>query len=158
MCCWADMTRCAIFWQFYCKVMAEWPWRYMSKSKVIILTLLLMLVIISARYGRNPSRTVGVKERTWNAGQTSSENLFLPVVRSDLNGSLLTCLYFIMYQEYDVICIFSCDQAALWMVQSVRPPHLFHYVPIIISSWKWCPCKRSRSEVKVQGHRGQNLT
>ena len=23
--------------QFYCKVMAEWPWRYMSRSKVIML-------------------------------------------------------------------------------------------------------------------------
>ena len=34
--------------------------------------------------------------------------------------------------------IFSCDQAALWMVQSVRPSvclsHLFDYVPIIASS------------------------
>ena len=28
--------------------------------------------------------------------------------------------------------IFSCDQAALWMVFSVRLPHLFHYVPIIV--------------------------
>ena len=29
----------------------------------------------------------------------------MPAVRSDLNGGLLTCLSFIMYQEYDVICI-----------------------------------------------------
>ena len=72
--------------------------------------------------------------------------------------------------------IFSCDQAALRTVQSVRLSvcllHLFHYVPIIVSSWNfqellpyhwqtWCPCKRSRSEVKGQGHRGKktsNLT
>ena len=50
---------------------------------------------------------------------------------------------------------------------SVRPSHLFDYVPIIVSSWnfqklyqwqKWRPCKRSRSEVKGQGHRGHNPT
>ena len=29
----------------------------------------------------------------------------IQVVRSDLNGGLLTCLYFIMYQEYYIICI-----------------------------------------------------
>ena len=46
-------------------------------------------------------------------------------------------------------CIFSCDQAALWMVQSVCPSvrpsvclsvrlsHLFDYVPIIVSSWNF---------------------
>ena len=44
---------------------------------------------------------------------------------------------------------FSCDQAALWMVQSVRPSvrlsvclfvcpsRLFHFVPIIVSSWNF---------------------
>ena len=31
----------------------------------------------------------------------------MPAVRSDLNGGLLTCLCFIMYQEYTVICIFD---------------------------------------------------
>ena len=48
---------------------------------------------------------------------------------------------------------------------SVCPWHVLHYVPVIVSSqifrsyfhWqKWCPCIRSRSEVKCQGHRGQN--
>ena len=29
----------------------------------------------------------------------------MPAVRFDLNGGLLTCLYFIIYQEYNVICI-----------------------------------------------------
>ena len=47
---------------------------------------------------------------------------------------------------------------------SVCPSHFFHYVFIIISSWHfmshynclmWCPCKRSRSEIKGQSHRGQ---
>ena len=67
---------------------------------------------------------------------------------------------------YDMI-IFSCDQAALWMVQSVRPsvrhtfltmfPSLYHHE--IFRSYyqwqKWRPCKKSRSEVKGQGHRGK---
>ena len=61
--------------------------------------------------------------------------------------------------------IFSCDQAALWMVQSVclsvRPsirhtfltmfPSLYHH-EIFRSCYqwqKWRPCKRSRSKVKV---------
>ena len=56
--------------------------------------------------------------------------------------------------------LFSCDQAAIWLVQSVRlsvrPSHLFHHVPIIISSWNFqellpmTKCKRSRSEVITQ--------
>ena len=78
--------------------------------------------------------------------------------------------------------IFSCDQAAIWLVQSVRPsvrryvcpsvclsvchtfftmfPSSYHHE--IFRSYyhgqKWCPCKRSRSEVKGQGHRGQHPT
>ena len=84
--------------------------------------------------------------------------------------------------DSNVIDIFSCDQAALWMVPSVclsvcpsvcpsvRPsvchtfltmfPSLYHYE--IFRSYyqwqKWSPCKRSRSEVKSQGHRGQHPT
>ena len=78
--------------------------------------------------------------------------------------------------------VFSCDQAAIWLVQSVRLsvrpsvrpsvclsvchtfftmfPSSFHHE--IFRSYyhgqKWCPCKRSRSEVKGQGHRGQHPT
>ena len=81
--------------------------------------------------------------------------------------------------------IFSCDQAALQMVQSfclsvclsvplsVRPsvchtsftmfPSSYHHeISRSYYQWqKWCPCKRckrSGSEVKGQGHRGQNPT
>ena len=70
--------------------------------------------------------------------------------------------------------IFSCDQAALWMVQSVRPSvrlsvrHTFltrflstyhHGIFRSYYQWqKWRPCKRSRSEVKGQGHRGHDPT
>ena len=84
-----------------------------------------------------------------------------------------------MHGQQDVELFFSCDQAALQMVFSVcpsvrlsvcplvRPSHLFDYVPssyhheIFMSyyQWqKWRPCKRSRSEVKGQGHRGHNPT
>ena len=62
--------------------------------------------------------------------------------------------------------VFSCDQAALQMVFSVRLSvclsHLFDYVFTMFPSsyhheifrsyyhgHKWCPCKRSRSKVKV---------
>ena len=75
-------------------------------------------------------------------------------------------------------CIFSCDQAALWMVQSVRPSvclsvrlsvrHTFltmflstyhHEIFRSYYQWqKWRPCKKSRSEVKGQGHRGHDPT
>ena len=74
--------------------------------------------------------------------------------------------------------IFSCDQAALWMVQSVRlsvrlsvrpsvrhtfltmfPSSYHHEIFRSYYQWqKWRPCKRSRSEVKGQGHRGYNPT
>ena len=74
--------------------------------------------------------------------------------------------------------VFSCDQGALWMVQSVCPsvclsvcpsvchtfltmfPSSYHH-EIFRSYYQWLklgPCKRSRSEVKGQGHRGHNPT
>ena len=61
---------------------------------------------------------------------------------------------------------FSCDQAVVRTLQSVCPSvcpsvcqsHIFHNVAVIVSLWnfqellqmtKWCPCKGSRSSVKV---------
>ena len=68
----------------------------------------------------------------------------------------------------------SCDQAAIWLVQSVRlsvrpsvrhtfftmfPSSYHHEIFRSYYQWqKWRPCKRSRSEVKGQGHRGQHPT
>ena len=69
--------------------------------------------------------------------------------------------------------IFSCDQAALWMVFSVRlsvclcvclsvcPSHLFDYVPIIASSWNFQELSpRTRvtcmQKVKVRGQRSRS--
>ena len=71
------------------------------------------------------------------------------------------------------INIFSCDQAALWMVQSVCPSvrpsvclsvclsHLFDYVPIILSSWNFqelLPVTKvtSMQKVKVRGQRSRS--
>ena len=70
--------------------------------------------------------------------------------------------------------VFICDQAALWMVQSVRlsvrPSARDTFFTMFLSSYhheifrsyyhwqKWCPCERSRFEVKGQGHRDHDPT
>ena len=71
------------------------------------------------------------------------------------------------------LSIFSCDQAALQMVfsvrlsvcpsvcPSVRPSHLFDYVPIILSSWNFqelLPVTEvtSMRKVKVRGQRSRS--
>ena len=73
----------------------------------------------------------------------------------------------------DYLLIFSCDQAAIWLVQSVclsvcpsvrlsvRPSHLFHHVPIIVSSWNFqelLPMTKvtSMQKVKVRGQRSRS--
>ena len=86
------------------------------------------------------------------------------------------------YTKLDVVqkrcpIVFSCDQAALQMVFSVRPSvrlsvcpsvrlsvclsHLFDYVPIIVSSWNFqelLPMTKVRSmqKVKVRGQRSRS--
>ena len=69
----------------------------------------------------------------------------------------------------------SCDQAVLRTLPSARPSERLSFSPSVIpfshcflssyhreifrSSYhwqKWCPCKRSRSNVKGQGHTDQN--
>ena len=68
-------------------------------------------------------------------------------------------------KSFWVIYIFSCDQAALWMVfsvrLSVRLSQLLDYVPIIVSSWNFqelSPRTRVRSmqKVKVRGQRSRS--
>ena len=67
-------------------------------------------------------------------------------------------------------CIFSCNQAALWMVQSVCPSVRqpvclsatpFHYVPVIVSSWNFQKLLSltevmSMRKVKVGGQRSRS--
>ena len=60
-----------------------------------------------------------------------------------------------------VFCIFSCDKAAQRTLQSVRLSVCYTFFTLFPSSYhheifrscyqwqNWCPCKRSRSEVKV---------
>ena len=67
-----------------------------------------------------------------------------------------------------VVAFFSCGQAALRTLLSVCPSVCNTFFTMFPSSYhheifrsyyqwqKWCPCKRSRSEVKGQGHRGQD--
>ena len=73
--------------------------------------------------------------------------------------------WWIEHEASDVVDIFSCDQAALWMVQSVClsvclsvcdtfftmfPSSYHHKIFRSYYQWpKWRPCKRSRSKVKV---------
>ena len=79
-----------------------------------------------------------------------------------------------IWWRHHVIIFFSCDKAALWMVQSVCLSHLFDYVPIIVSSWNFQELlpitevmsmqkvkvrgQRSRSEVNAQLSRFQTVT
>ena len=80
---------------------------------------------------------------------------------------------FSKHYVYIRFTVFSCDQAALWMVQSVRPSvrlsvclsvcpsHLFDYVPIILSSWNFqelLPVTKvtSMQKVKVRGQRSRS--
>ena len=69
--------------------------------------------------------------------------------------------------QFGFVFVLSGDQAALWMVQFICLS-VCHTICIMFSSsshheifrsyyhWqKWCPCNRSRSEIKGQGRRGQ---
>ena len=94
----------------------------------------------------------------------------------------VACWLFLKIPKFEYLPIFSCDQAALRTALSVRPsvrlsvcpsvrlsvchtfltmfPSLYHHE--IFRSYyhgqKWCPRKRSRSEVKGQSHRGHDPT
>ena len=76
--------------------------------------------------------------------------------------------YFTHCPLEDVEMIFTCNQAALRTLLSVCPSVCHTFFTMFLSSYhheifrsnyqwqKWYPWKRSRSEVKGQGHRGQN--
>ena len=104
-------------------------------------------------------------------------NRLLNMYDSRLTKHIFKWDYVIKGVGAKILNIFSCDQAALWMVFSVCPSvclsaclsvcplHLFEYVPIIVSSWifqKLSPRTRVTSmqkvKVKGQGHRGHNPT
>ena len=101
-----------------------------------------------------------VRKRDFNS--PCSQNMSPPPGNKDVGtDSAVSCK----------IIVFSCDQAALQMVFSVCPSvrlsvcHTFFTMfpssdhhESYYHGQKWCPCKRSRSEVKGQGHRGQHPT
>ena len=87
---------------------------------------------------------------------------------------ILCSLWWVQIVGYVLVCrsysfIFSCDQAAIWLVQSVRLSvrpsvclsHLFHHVPIIVLSWNfqellpWSEVM-SMQKVKVRGQRSRS--
>ena len=100
----------------------------------------------------------------------------------DCNSSLNTPMATIWCTKLEIALkrcpiVFSCDQAALWMVfsvrlsvcpsvclsvcPSVRLSHLFDYVPIIVSSWNFQELShwtrvRSMQKVKVRGQRSRS--
>ena len=101
-------------------------------------------------------------------------NWAFPDCNSSLNSPMATkwCTKLEVAQKRCPI-VFSCDQAALWMVFSVRlsvrlsvcPSHLFDYVPLIVSSWSFQELSSrtrvmsmQKVKVKGQGHRGHNPT
>ena len=92
--------------------------------------------------------------------------LIVAIARSQLIFSHVT-FKMAAWQPY---WIFSCDQAALQMIVSVclsvcpsrclsvRPSHLFDYVPIIVSSWNFqelLPVTESDVHAKGQGQRSK---
>ena len=102
----------------------------------------------------------------WQSWQTN--NAFSPV-----NLSITSMAHGMSASKFlqQVGVVFSCDQAAIRTLQSICPSVCLYVCYIFFTmflSWyqhkiftscdhwqKWCPCKRSRSEVKSQGHRGQ---
>ena len=82
------------------------------------------------------------------------------------NTWISAVIFLVLFDFATIFPFFSCDQAALRMVQSIRlsvcPSHLFHYVSIIISSWNFhelLPLTEvmfmQKVEVRVQRSRSQ---
>ena len=94
------------------------------------------------------------------------ENRVHSVASTVLDGFFLYLAQMIIIIKGYVAChVFICDQAALWMVFSVRLSvclsHLFDYVPIIVSSWNFQELShwtrvRSMQKVKVRGQRSRS--
>ena len=109
--------------------------------------------------------TAEVYEVLWLAGDCWGPSSMCPNVISNCG--------FDCVQAGRVSIIFSCDQAALQMVfsvrlsvclsvrLSVRLSHLFDYVPVIVSSWNFqeiLPMTKVRSmqKIKVRGQRSRS--
>ena len=106
-CCRADMARCAMFWQFYCKVMAEWPRKYRTKSRSLCMLHPLKLVIICAKYGKNPFRTVRAAKQT----QQDAPCFGSFIAKIGLNDLLYMCQgQRLLHTTYHLILVVICAQ------------------------------------------------
>ena len=63
--------------------------------------------------------------------------------------------FFLAATKFSPSVCLSVRQTLFAMFPSLHHPEIFRSY---YQSEKWCPCKRSRSEVKGQGHRGHNPT
>ena len=95
-----------------------------------------------------------------------------PEFETQIQASWYLIEIFFFHEDW-IDLLFSCDQAAFWLVQSFRPSvrpsvclsvrlsHLFHHVPIIVSSWNfqdllpWSEVM-SMQKVKVRGQRSRS--
>ena len=95
-----------------------------------------------------------------------------PEFETQIQASWYLIEIFFFHEDW-IDLFFSCDQAAFWLVQSFRPSvrpsvclfvrlsHLFHHVPIIVSSWNfqdllpWSEVM-SMQKVKVRGQRSRS--
>ena len=106
-CCKADMARCAMFWQFYCKVMAEWPRKYRTMSRSLCMLHPLKLVIICAKYGKNPFRTVHAPKQT----QQDAPCFGSFIAKIGLNDLLYMCQgQRLLHTTYHLILVIICAQ------------------------------------------------
>ena len=125
----------------------RWTWRY-----IVHPSLLCMLFLIGwPPCQRSDMTLVEVSQHAYDYSYIRTIVLFV-FLRNSCKPDMV------------LVHIFSCDQAALWMVFSVRPSVCHTFLTMFPSSYhheifrsyyqwqKWRPCKRSRSEVKGQGH------
>ena len=107
----------------------------------------------------NPSDLPCIRQEHHNRGMIMSSKWLLDCMWQMLKFAM----------SLHQIILFSCDQAALWMVfsvclsvrPSVCPSHLFDYVPIMVSSWNFqelSPRTRvtSMQKVKVRCQRSRS--
>ena len=78
-------------------------------------------------------------EAVGNLKVTCAESMFCSFIHTGNYPGTKTELLKWKRKITEIWLLFSCDQAALWMVLSVRPSvcpsQLFHHVPIIVSLW-----------------------
>ena len=126
----------------------------------------------NAQFGSNSRIFRAVRPRNLTDKPIINSSLPKVVVMMHISESTLSYTW---HKHFSSYCdVFSCDQAALWTVFSVRlsvclsvchtfltmfPPSYHHEIFRSYYQWpKWRSCKRSRSEVKGQGHSGHNPT